>query len=248
VILSKVCKDGVKSRTCARLAEGPQRTIRRTPAFTVGYPSIRVVFACSAALLAATAGDAALEGISNAGILWHGHYTDRSSLNLLPAFLVAALAIVTTLCLLVRRQAREAGASMRSLLLSSSRSLAKQDVVRLLPAIFLLQMLVLFSIETTEQFAVYGRCFGGTLWMGAPVVASLFGHALFTALSALTLSNWLHATTEVLVRIVTCMLMLLAALTDARPMRRLHSERICVVQLLASAVAGERGPPLFIAL
>jgi hypothetical protein len=221
---------------------------RRNLAATVNHAWIRIVFMCSAALLAAVLGDAVLEGISNAGIFWHGHYTDRSSLNLLPVFLLAVLAVVATLGLSVYRQARETGVSARSLLISSSRALSKQDVMRLLPTIFLLQMLVLFSMETAEQVAVYGHVFGGTLWMGAPVVASLFGHAFFTVVSAFSLSSGLETLTKALVRIVKCLFMLLAALADARPMPTLRPEGICAVQLLASAVVGERGPPLFIAL
>jgi hypothetical protein len=214
----------------------------------VNQNSIRAVFVCSAALLAAVAGDAVLEWISNADILWHGHYTDRSSMNLLPVFVLAVLAIITALGLSVHRQAREKGISARSFFLSSTRSLTKREIVRLLPTIFLLQILVLFSMETAEQIAVYGHAFGGTLWMGAPVAACLLGHALFAVLSAFSLSNGLEALTKALLRIVKCIFTLLAALANERPTPTFRFERMCVVQFLASASIGERGPPLFFAL
>ena len=241
-------KGEVKNRAGAAAGRRVLACHGTKPFQTVNHTSIRGVFACSAALLAAVAGDAVLEGISNAGILWHGHYTDRSSLNLLPVFLLAVLAIIATLGLSVCRRARETGLSARSLLISSSRSLAEPNVVRLLPAIFLLQILVLFSMETMEQIAVYGHIFGGVLWMGAPIIASLLGHAFFTVVSAFSLSKGLEALTKALVSIVKQLFMLLAALAGERPAPILHPERVRAVQLLISALLGERGTPLFIAL
>lgn len=238
----------VKSRTWGLVPCRPPAWGRANLVPRVHHASIRTFFVCSAALLAAVGGDAVLEWISNAGILWHGHYTDRSSMNLLPVFLLAALAIITALGLLVHKQTREEGISARSFFLSSSRSFTRHEVVRLLPTIFLLQILVLFSMETAEQIAVYGHVFGGTLWMGAPILASLFGHAIFAVLSALSLSNSLEALAKALVCIVKRILTLLAAFADACRTPTLRHERICVVQLLASAVVGERGPPLSIAL
>jgi hypothetical protein len=208
--------------------------------------SIRGVFICTAALLAAVLGDAVVEGVSNAGILWHGHYTDQSSLDLVPVLVLAAIGGVITLGLFVRRHlAPGLAPTMRALLLSTSKFLAPREIARLLPAILALQMLVLFGMETAEQFVVYGHTFGGTLWLGGPIAASLFVHALLTAGCAFSISSAVTAVANALTRIVKCIFAWFVALVRASPAMAICNERLfCLLQLIATASRVERGPPL----
>ena len=78
------------------------------------HSSIFGIFVCGIALFSAALGDAVDEGISNANVLWHGNYTDRSSLDISPAFLMAATALVFTHGLSFYAQARESRLSARS--------------------------------------------------------------------------------------------------------------------------------------
>ena len=112
---------------------------------------IRAVFICAVAFLAATLGDALVESISNAQVLWQGHYTDRSSLNLLPMSAVALAAFMTTLALVLAEYLRRTGGSPRELWSSAARVLVPSDIPSpsaLLPAIFALQIPTLFAMET----------------------------------------------------------------------------------------------------
>jgi len=204
--------------------------------------SIYGVFICAAALFAATLGDAVVEGISNADILWHGSYTDRSSLDLLPMFLLALAALIVTQGLSLLTQARETGLSTRALILSTSRALMPREVTRLLPAIFALQILVLFSMETAEQIVVYGHAFGGTLWLGGPIAMSLLIHAVFSVAAAFSISSTLSALANALTRMVKCIFARFAA--RAHPTIVLSPERIfCALTLIVTASLVERGPP-----
>jgi hypothetical protein len=125
------------------------------------------IYICSVAFLAATLGDALVESISNAQVLWQGHYTDRSSLDLLPMSAVALATFMTTLTLVVTEYLRRTDGSPRELWSSAARVLVPSDIPSLLPAIFALQIPTLFAMETVEQIVVYGHPLGETLWGSA---------------------------------------------------------------------------------
>jgi hypothetical protein len=224
-----------------RIADSPQHAFgaaRRS--------SIVGIFACAAALLAAVLADALVEGISNSDIVWHGHYTDQSSLDLLPVFLVAVLALILTLGTWLLAEARETRSSTRSLIRSSARVQIRGQITRLLPAIFALQIVVLFVMETVEQIIVYGHAFGGTLWLGGPVVISLLTHALVTVVCAFSLSSGLRALAKALFPILTCIFARYVAQLHVRPMTAQRRTRVlCVLQLVITSSDVERGPPLF---
>jgi hypothetical protein len=205
--------------------------------------SIRLAFALAVAFLGAATGDAVLEGISNAGLLWRGHYTDNSSVDLLPMLCVAAVALGTTLVLMVRTRMRRSRSCVRALLASASRALSLPMVARLLPAIFALQLLALFLMETCEQVAVYGHPLGGSLWLGAPVLASLFLHGAFAAASAFGLASFVTACAERIVRVVRRFRDCLGA--AARPNAAVLRARpvSAAEQLFRIAHLAQRAPP-----
>jgi len=149
---------------------------------------VRGAYVVTAALFAAVFADAVAEGLSNTSVFWHGRFTDQSSADLIPAFLIGLGALGLTLALIVLRGRREAGGTLRSLLLGSARFLTCREIARLVPVIFVAQIVALEIMETIEQVAVYGHALGGTLWLGAPILASLAIHALFCVGSAFVLS------------------------------------------------------------
>jgi hypothetical protein len=208
----------------------------------VKHSTIYGVFVCAAALFAAVVGDAVVEGISNSGIFWRGRYTDGSSLDLLPVFLLAIAALIATQVLSLVAQARETGLSTRSLIVSTSRLLAPRAMLRLLPIVFGLQLCMLFSMETTEQIVVYGHLFGGVLWLGGPVAFSLLLHAGIAIGATFALSHVLRALGAALTRIVTSIFA--RFITCARPVIVSARERVAyVLALIVTASLVERGPP-----
>jgi hypothetical protein len=210
----------------------------------VSGPSIRGTFVCIVALLAAVLGDALVEGLSNAGILWHGQYTDQSSLDLFPV-LLAVIAIALMLGRSVKQQIRATGLPARTLIVSTSRALIPNEIAAALPAIFSLQLFILFSMETIEQIVVYGHDFGGTLWLGGPIAVSLLIHALFAVACAFLLSGALRALTNALIRVVRCIFARYVELVRTGQVETLRSTRECAApQLIISASIVERGPPL----
>ncbi len=210
------------------------------------HSSIYGVFVCAVALFAAVLGDVVVEGISNAQIFWRGNYTDRSSLDLLPVFVLAVAALIATQSLALLARASETGISLRALILSTSRALMPREVARLLPAIFALQILVLFSMETTEQVVVYGHAFGGALWLGGPVVMSLTIHALFSVSAAFGLSSALSALSETITRIVKCLFARFVACARSTIVH-FRKRVVFALALIVTESLVERGPPLPIA-
>ena len=206
-------------------------------------PSIRGTFVCLVALLAAAFGDALVEGLSNAGILWHGQYTDQSSLDLLPA-LIAVIAIALLVGRSVKQQIRATGLPARTLIVSTSRALIPNEIASALPVTFTLQLSILFSMETIEQIVVYGHDFGGTLWLGGPIAVSLLIHALFAVACAFLLSGALRALTNALIRVVRCIFARYVELVRTGQVETLRSTRECAApQLIISASIAGRGPP-----
>jgi hypothetical protein len=134
----------------------------------------RALLCGSAALTAAAVTDPIVEAASNAGFFGRGSFTDHSNLDVMPALALAAFAVLAWAVFLLRRgygtDDRAPAAFLRAFM----------------PAIFALQILVLFTMESAEQCAVYGHLLGGTIWMGAPVLAALGAHfagaLLFTAI------------------------------------------------------------------
>jgi hypothetical protein len=207
---------------------------------------IRTVFICAVAFLAATLGDALVESISNAQVLWHGNYTDRSSLNLLPMSAVALATFMATLTLVLTEHLRRTCGSLHELWSSTARVLVPSDIPSLLPAIFALQIPTLFVMETVEQIVVYGHPLGGTLWLGGPILAALFLHAFIAATCAFLVAYGLTVLAQTLLRAVT---LVLSWFIERLQTRRIFVARMQPIRRAAQtfcfAHTGERGPPLF---
>ena len=126
------------------------------------FPKL-ATFWLAIAVVAAAVADPIVEFASNAGWFGHGLFTDHSNADVLPA--LAAGAVVFALFIV-----RKARAILNGYVVPAS-------CWRLLPAIFAVQLLVLFAMETTEQIVLRGGVLGWSVWLGGPIVASLSIHA-----------------------------------------------------------------------
>lgn len=203
--------------------------------------SIRGIFVVAVSFGAATIGDSVLEGTSNSGLLWHGHYTDNSSLDLLPTCAFAVLALLATLWLLVREQV---SGPVRALMYSMPRALSARCVLRVLPAIAVLQLGTLWAMETTEQTVVYGHPLGGLLWLGAPAAIAVLVHAIIGSASAFAVAAGLTLSARHLVRVIRSAIADLITLGRPRVLTGLRPRAVRVPDLhMRSARRCKRGPP-----
>jgi len=183
------------------------------------------------AVIAAAIADPVVELASNAGWFGPGHFTDRSNLDVVPSLLMGvgllALYLVT-----------KAGS------LVADRSLAR-GILRKLPAIFALQILALFIMETLEQLGVYGHLLGPAIWLGGPLPASLTIHAAFCIMVTYAIARsarGLAVTTLRVIRLIraigTFAVVAVALAASYRP------QAVCFNELLrALRRVGERAPP-----
>lgn len=202
-------------------------------------PRIRILFVVAVAVLAAAIADPLVEYVSNAGLFGPGALTDHSSLDVLPALLIGATFVLVQALL-------RAHTALSKQLRAASDSLTIPSLLAMLPAIFIVQIGVLFAMETLEQFAVFGHGLGGLIWLGGPVAVSLLVHALFCVGSTLLVAKSLRAMTHTVVRLVRILreLVTLRARVTTPLLRALHD--LVAVRTLAPVVCriGERAPPL----
>lgn len=129
--------------------------------------AIRVWFTLAVAVLAAAIADPCVEAASNAGWFGPANFTDRSTLDVMPALLCGVVLLGICVILRVRRE-----------LVRASQEALRDDIGHLLPALFAIQLAVLFAMETIEQVIIAGHPLGGTIWLGGPVWFSLVAHAV----------------------------------------------------------------------
>jgi hypothetical protein len=130
------------------------------------------------------------------------------------------------------------------LFVSGSRALPVHVVTRLLPAIFVLQMLSLLAMETIEQLAVYGHPLGGTLWLGGPIVASLLMHAAIAIVVAFGVASSLSWLAEQVVRLARVLCRWLLPKRKFLPAVALKVHPLSSAeQLFRCAQLAQRGPP-----
>lgn len=153
----------------------------------------RIVFAVAAAIMAAATMDPIVERLSNAGCFGAGTFTDHSNADVIPALCAGAL---FSLLFVVLATMRLFGIRV------PAHEFDELSVRRMLPAIFALQIAVLFVMETTEQHFVLGHFLGGAVWLGAPAPISLLLHFGGCVLTSLALSRALRALATGVVTVV----------------------------------------------
>jgi hypothetical protein len=209
--------------------------------------SLRIWFCLATAAVAAAVANPAMESLSDAGIFGRNDLTDHSSLDVLPTLIGGLLIGVYYLCVRLRPVfADRYRARPKALLAAPSDAVRPRTLVRLLPAIFVTQIAILFSMETAEQLIVDGHALGGTIWLGGPAPISLGLHAAACICVTFFAVHVLNFFARVAVGFLGFVLLLIA--TAAR------SPRLTIArwadpfkqksQSSARGRTGERAPPL----
>lgn len=199
------------------------------------------------AVIAAAFADALVETASNAGLFGPGNFTDHSNLNVLPTLLVGLLFAGLHLFARIRRVFTGLQDST-NWLQATRHTLSMNALPRLLPPIFCIQIIALYTMETAEQFIVAGHGLGGTIWLGGPVLISLSVHALFCLLTAVIVSRALHDCAQIVFRIAKLVLAI-ATLPLRATLRISFRSSLCSYRRLAPVPCGigERAPPFLAA-
>jgi hypothetical protein len=164
--------------------------------------AIKAWFCLTVAVIAAAIADPLVEAASNAGWFGRGDFTDHSNADVVPALTIGSILVLLYVASRVRR-ALAGRRRIRSDLVSHARRLLAGKIVALLPIAFALQMLVLFAMESAEQFATSGHLLGPTIWLGGPAIVSLCAHALACLFVAWTISRWIGSLCRTAFHLVT---------------------------------------------
>lgn len=207
--------------------------------------SLRLWFSIGVAVIAAALADPLVEFASNAGVFGPCDCTDHSNADVFPTLIAGLLLAVRFLYLRIRQHYSGGDRSRCGWLRPMNDALGPAVLQRMLPAIFALQLGVLFAIETAEQFIVRGHLLGGTIWLGAPTPISLAIHAAFCVAITFIAARALRAVTATAVRIVDFILRAIASIarvsrgTFARYRYPVSFRRLVPVRCRI----GERAPP-----
>jgi hypothetical protein len=193
-------------------------------------------------------GDPVVESVSNTGI-FGGHYADNNHLGVVPTLVagaVVALAVIALRLLEVWR--RSTNDSHGESFVAVARAIGNESPAREFPLIFVLQLLSLFALESTEQLFAGGKLLGGTAWLGGPVLFSLLAHALIGGLCTFALGACMRATVRglaSLVQTVVRFIWLANARASAGPFRfDRRATSGARAQLAHVREIGGRAPPL----
>jgi hypothetical protein len=193
--------------------------------------SLRLGFCAAVAVIAAALADPIVEFASNAGCFGAGRFTDRSNVDVAPAIAVGFALLVWYL--VAKAQAVLAGRAL------------PPRIATLLPLIFSLQMITLWTMETAEQLTVYGHVIAPGLWLGGPPECSLAIHALFCVAVTFIVARSLRrlaATTLRVIALIRAMVSRRGCNVEWRPARRLQG-RSFKEQIPVLCRIGERAPP-----
>jgi hypothetical protein len=203
-------------------------------------------FCLAVAALGAAIADVIVEHASNAGAFGSANFTDHSNLDIVPMLLIGAVLVAGSLTLRVRAAL---GLDSKHNLLQASREALSDGIARLLPAIFALQMVALYAMETTEQLIVTGHVLGGTVWLGGPSWASLGAQAIACVLIAFSLTTFLRAITRKAVQAIRMIRAM--AERSIRGLAPIELERttpcFSYARTFVLCSVGERAPPFLTA-
>jgi len=209
----------------------------------------KAIFCFAAAVLAAALADPVVEGFSNAGCFGHGAYTDHSNLDVVPTLSVG-LTLSLFIVMWVVRRALQRQRYAPDWLRTAAVLIDERSAQRLLPAIFAVQMSVLWLMESLEQIAVAGHPMGGTIWLGGPIAVSLALHLVSCLAITGLLARTLHWSARAIVDVITCIHQLLFTLQPQRRPWRSRTTATALPRLgepLLARLSG-RAPPYLSAL
>jgi hypothetical protein len=194
----------------------------------------RIPLLVAIALLGAAIGDPLVETIANSGVLGSG-YADNNHSSVIPTLIVAAALALMLIGLECRR-------------LLQGRGEARERPLVDIPCVILLQLGVLFIMESGEQLFGEGGLLGGTAWLGGPVVFSLLAHACIGAICTVLVVRGMRAIVRrcaTLVEVVFDRILGAFGLKTATIFTRRDDEAPCSrMQMLRVHQCGERAPPL----
>jgi hypothetical protein len=159
------------------------------------------LFRMAVAVAAAALANPLIEWLSDTGIFGPGRFTDRSNLDVIPA-LTVAFALGMLFVLVLARRMFSPSSYPPQWLRRYAGEIGPASVRRMLPSIFVLQLISLFGMETLEQIATAGHPLGGSIWLGGPAAVSLAGHFLSCIVFAWALYHGLHWSARTIVRAV----------------------------------------------
>jgi hypothetical protein len=235
-----------ETRKCALVAPGELGW--RPPKAGFVRPStswMLVLFCLTAALVAAACADPIVEALSNAGVFGKSNYTDHSLLDVIPMLSIGAMSAALWLFVQVRKMLGLRVAKPQWIHRSAF-ALDARSVVKLLPAVFALQIVILFSMETLEQLFVYGHVLGPLVWLGGPVLVSLLAHAFACALVTFTLARVLRKCAAAVFTLARFIAHLFSRLRPDVKQTFVRAQR-CLRTRFPSPIIGpisERAPPL----
>jgi hypothetical protein len=127
---------------------------------------------------------------------------------------------------------------------STWRDLTPAALACRLGAIFAVQIAALWTMETFEQYAVFGHGFGGTIWLGGPVLMSLAVHAALCVVTALTARSVLRALEPRALRLLRALLAVLGVVGGgSRPRFSAGLAPVIVLPYFVLCRIGVRAPP-----
>ncbi len=208
---------------------------------------IRPCFSLAIAVISAAIADPLVEGASSAGWFGPGAYSDRSTLDVVPVLLIGCA--LGLLFLAARVRGLLASQNDLQRLLRSPNGALEQRVVTLLPLVFAIQILVLYLMETSEQYVVRGHALGGTIWLGGPILVSLAAHAMICLVVAFIAVRAVRSLAVTAVRVIAVIRALTTLSIGATAPVVLRRENAFTFNRIALTLrsAGERAPPLLIA-
>jgi hypothetical protein len=202
------------------------------------------VFCLTAAIAAAAVTDPSVEGLANRGAFGPGVFTDHSNIDVAPALIAGFLFALALIAGLVRRMLCR-GVGRAPDWLRTPAIVARTPLVRLVPGIFALQLLVLWSMETLEQIAVAGHPLAGTIWLGGPVLISLIFHAVGCLAVTWLLARTLRWSAQTIVAVVRFVRRLFYERAPARAARRSRTVEVAAARFFEALLArlNGRAPP-----
>jgi pimeloyl-ACP methyl ester carboxylesterase len=207
------------------------------------------LFCATAAVSAAAFADPLVEAASNGGFFGRGNFTDRSNLDVAPALLTSIALAFLYAVLRARPIVTPASLAFARSLRETLRAGSGQSLRPFLPAIFGLELVVLFVMETLEQIVVFGHPLGGSIWLGGPIATALALHAAACIATAILLRMALDALTRTVVAIA----LFVRAANVFRETRDFRGSRLAALEPHARARmhplasrCGKRAPPLLL--
>ena len=199
-------------------------------------------FVVAVAAIAAALADLLIEGLSNHGAFGRGAFTDGSNAVNGPVAVLGAIFLLRFLYLRARRALRAGDDAPAAP--GSGRDLTLAALAWRIGAIFAVQIAALWTMETFEQFAVFGHGFGGTVWLGGPTALSLAMHAVVCVVTVLSARALLRALEPRALRLLRALLALLGAVgDDSRPHFSPGLAPVVVLPYFVLCRIGVRAPP-----